>query len=140
MNALSKEEKSKAASLRHFLLDAHLPLESETSWFIFLGVLDLVLTFLLLRTGVAREANPVAKTILFAGGLSGLVYFKFAMLTIAAVVAQIIARYRLRTARAIFHLGIAVQLFVVVYSVTLLARSQMSPHNTTVAEAHTRAE
>lgn len=121
-DSLNDEPKSKARSPLHFLFRHPLSLETETSWFLLLGVLDLVMTTVLLNTGVAHEANPLARFFLFAGGLHGLIGYKFGLLTLAAVSAQIITLRRPRTAKAVLHTGIGVQFLVVAYSVTLLAR------------------
>lgn len=98
-----------------------LPLETETSWLLLLGVLDLIMTVALLRSGLAREANPLAQWFLGAGGVRGLVLFKCALLAVVAVSAQIIATRHPRVAQGILRLGIATQLVVVVYGVRLLA-------------------
>ena len=126
MDTMSEtDDKQNPESARHFLFQARLPLESETCWFILLSVCDLVLTFLLLRTGIFREVNPVAEFVLFAGGLKGFAYFKFAMVAFVTVLAQIIARRRLETARTVLRTAIVVQFFVAVYSATLLAQGSL---------------
>ncbi len=117
--------KPRQNALKHFLFEAKLPLENETCWFILMGVFDLVLTFLLLRTGTFREANLLARFFIFAGGLKGLIYFKFATVAVVVVIIQIIARHRLETARALLRLGIALQFFVTVYSASLLLQSSL---------------
>jgi hypothetical protein len=118
--SLNTEETPKPLSLRRYLFQQPLPLETETCWFLLLGVLDLALTYGLLNSGSVREANPLARLALFAGGLRGLIGYKFALLTVVAVTAQLIAHHRLRTARLIFRTGIALQLIVVVYSTNML--------------------
>lgn len=118
---LNGEPKPKAHSRLHFLFRHPLALETETSWFLLLGVLDLVMTTVLLNTGAAHEANPVARRFLFSGGLHGLIAYKFGLLTVAAVAAQIIVLRRPRAAKAVLHTGIGVQSLVVAYSVGLLA-------------------
>ncbi len=122
MDSLNDEPKSKARSPLHFLFRHPLSLESETSWFLLLGVLDLVMTTVLLNTGVAHEANPLARLFLFTNGLHGLIAYKFGLLTVAAVSVQIITLRHPRAAKAVLHTGIGVQSLVVVYSVTLLAK------------------
>jgi hypothetical protein len=106
-----------------FLFKHPLPLESETSWFLLLGVADLVVTFLLLRTGAANESNPLARMVLLAGGLRGLIYYKCALLAVVAVLVQGIALKHPTTARTVLHVGIAAQWFVVVYGGGLLLRA-----------------
>lgn len=91
-------------------------------WFFLLGVLDLVMTTVLLNTGIARETNPMARHFLFSAGLHGLIAYKFGLLTVAAVAVQIITLRRPRMAKAVLHTGIGVQSLVVFYSVGLLAK------------------
>ncbi|MBI5799313.1 MAG: hypothetical protein HZA92_01125 [Verrucomicrobia bacterium] len=117
---MNDEPKPKRRSFLHFLFRHPLSLETETSWFLLLGVLDLLLTTVLLNTGAAHEANPVARFILFAGGLRGLIGYKCGLLAVAAVSAQIIMGHHPRAAKAVLHTGIGVQLLVVTYSITLL--------------------
>jgi hypothetical protein len=64
----------KRASAGRSSLRRPLPLESETCWLLLLGVLDLILTVVLLQTGTVREANPLARWILAADGVRGLVW------------------------------------------------------------------
>ena len=122
MDNMNAAPKPKARSPLHFLFRHRLSLETETSWFLLLGVLDLVLTTLLLNTGVAHEANPLARFFLFAGGLHGLIGYKCGRLTVAVVAAQIIPLRRPRAAKVVLHTGIGVQSLVVAYSVGLLAK------------------
>lgn len=103
-------------------LRRRLPLETETSWLLLLGVLDLVVTVALLHTGSAREANPLAGWFLATGGVRGLVVFKCAALAVVAVAAQIIALRHPRVARGVLLLGIFGQLVVITYGTWLLAR------------------
>lgn len=104
------------------LLRRRLPLENETSWLLLLGVLDLALTVVLLNTGVAREANPLARWALASGGIRGLVLFKCGLLAFVTVTAQLIALWHPRVARWVLILGVVGQLAVVTYSALLLAR------------------
>ena len=87
-----------------------------------LGVLDLVLTTVLLRSGGAHENNPLARLALMAGGLRGLIGYKCALLAVVTVVTQIVALHRPRLAQVVLTAGLAVQLFVVTYSVALLLK------------------
>jgi hypothetical protein len=100
-----------------------LPLESETCWLLLLGVLDLVLTVVLLNTGVVREANPLARWFLAADGVRGLVVFKCALLAVVAVSAQVIALRHPRVARWVLLLGIVAQVVVAVHGMRLLTRA-----------------
>jgi len=99
-----------------------LPLESEMCWFLLLGVLDLVLTTILLVPGEVHESNPVARFCLHAGGLRGLIIFKFGMLAGVTVITQIIGLRRVQAARIVLLLGIVISFCVATYSVVLLLR------------------
>lgn len=122
MDNLNDVPKRKGRSPLHFLFRHPLSLETETSWFLLLGVLDLVLTTVLLNTGAAHEANPLARSFLFSAGLHGLIAYKFGLLTVALVAVQVIVLRRPRAAKAVLHTGIGVQSLVVFYSVGLLAK------------------
>lgn len=118
----NNDAKPEPRSPFHFLFQHRLSLETETCWFLLLGVLDLVLTTVLLNTGAAHEANPLARFFLFAGGLHGLIGYKCGLLTVALVAAQVIMLRRPGAAKAVLHTGIGLQFAVVAYSVTLLVR------------------
>jgi hypothetical protein len=113
----------KRATAGRSLFHRSLPLESETCWLLLLGVLDLVLTMVLLNTGVVHEANPLARWFLAADGVRGLVIFKCALLAVVVVSAQVIATRHPRTARWVLLLGIVAQLAVVALGARLLARA-----------------
>jgi uncharacterized BrkB/YihY/UPF0761 family membrane protein len=100
-----------------------LPLETETAFFILANVLDILLTYLLLVQGDHREANPIAEFFLNHWGVRGLIYFKMAMVAFICLVTQIIAHYRLATARRLLIMLTAIVGAVVVYSALLLART-----------------
>jgi len=89
-------------------------------WFLLLGVLDLVLTTILLVPGEVHESNPVARFCLHAGGLRGLIIFKFGMLAGVTVITQIIGLRRVQAARIVLLLGIVMSFCVATYSVVLL--------------------
>lgn len=105
---------------RRSLFRGSLPLESETVWFIFLSFLDVVLTYLLLRTGGFREANGIANWFFSLYGIRGMVYFKFAMVAFIAVIAQFVAQTRPNVARRLLIFGSILVGAVVVYSAYLL--------------------
>jgi hypothetical protein len=113
---------SKLPSPARLLLRQPLALESETSWFLLLGVLDLVLTTLLLHSGRAHESNPLARFALLTGGLRGLIGYKCGLLALVAVAAQFITLRNPKTARTVLTVGIVGQLIVVSYSVALLLK------------------
>ena len=97
-----------------------LPFESETTWFILVSALDVVLTYLLIREDRFHEANPVARFFLNHWGVRGLVYFKFAMVGFFLIIAQIIALKQPATARRLLILGTVIVSGVLIYSLYLL--------------------
>lgn len=112
------------------------PLEKETSLFILVSALDFYMTYLLLIGGggssnspgqemygeaVFYESNPVAGYFL-DWGIRGLIFFKFFLVAFVAVVAQIIATKKLRTARWLLNFATVLVAGVVIYSLTLLLR------------------
>jgi len=99
-----------------------LPLESETTWFVLVNVLDVVLTALLIRQRGFVEGNPIARFFLNHWGVSGMNYFKFAIVMFVAVIAQVIAHYQINTARMLLNAGTLIVGCVVIYSLTLIAR------------------
>jgi hypothetical protein len=98
-----------------------LPLESETTWFILLSFLDLLLTFVLLQDGGFRESNPLALRVLSSVGLRGLILFKFGLVTFVCVLTQIIARRQLPAARTVIQFAIVASAIVLLFSAWLLA-------------------
>ena len=58
--------------------------ETELSWFILVGAMDVFMTYLILRYSAEGrtqnpliEGNPVARMILHRWGIRGMVFFKF---------------------------------------------------------------
>ncbi len=105
-----------------FLLFHHqLPLQSETSYFILVNVLDIVFTNVLLRMH-AMEANPIANQILIHWGFHGMIAFKLFLVACVCLITQLIAVQHLRRARQTLYLGTFIVGAVVAYSAYLLAR------------------
>lgn len=106
---------------------SQLPLETETCFFILANAMDVFMTYLLLNHGSEfqdhgpefQESNLLANYILSRYGFRGMIYFKFALVAFVTVVAQIIARTRPRTARAVLNAGTVIVSLVVVYSINL---------------------
>ena len=113
----------KRPSLFEMVFKRKLPLERETSWFILVSVLDILLTYLLLSRGDHRESNPIADFFISRWGTNGMVAFKFLLVAFVTVVAQVIATKSLNKARWVLNFGIVVVACVVVYSLTLLVRA-----------------
>lgn len=104
--------------------------ETEVSWFILVGALDVFMTYLILRNSAEGrtknaliEGNPVARWILHQWGISGMVYFKFAMIAFVAVIAEYVGSHRPELGRNLLKLGTVIVGVVVVYSLLLLKRN-----------------
>jgi hypothetical protein len=80
-----------------------LALEHETAVFILVSFADFLLTVVLLHSGRFVESNPVARRVIAAFGLHGLVVFKFGSVAVICVLAQVIARRRSQTARVLLE-------------------------------------
>jgi len=106
--------------------------ESELSWFILVGALDVFMTYLILRysaegrtQNVLVEGNPLARWILQQWGMQGMVIFKFTMIGVVSVIAEVVGRFRATVGRSLLQLGTLVVGGVVVYSFLLLQRNMM---------------
>ena len=99
-----------------------LPLETETTVYVLVSALDVFLTYLLLRRPHFVEANVVARYFIDHWGMKGMVYFKFVMVAVVVVLAQVIATQRENTARRLLLFATVVVGAVVVYSVVLFLR------------------
>ncbi len=100
-----------------------LPLERETCVFIFLNAMDLFMTYLMLVTGHFRESNQIANYFLAGWGIKGMIYFKFGLVTVVAVIAQIVARKNFATGRNLLNFGSLIVGGVVIYSFAMFLRS-----------------
>ena len=99
-------------------LTRKIPLQDETSYFILVNVLDIFMTYILLRFG-AIEANPIANFFLERFGFNGMIFFKLAVTAGVCVIAQIIALKSIAKARAVLALGTVLVGLVVAYSAYL---------------------
>ncbi len=108
---------------RGFWLHDRLPLETETAAFILANVLDIFMTYLLLVGERHFEANPIARYFLEGWGLKGLAGYKLAMVSFVCVIAQVVARVNVTTARRLL-IGLTLVVgAVVAYSLALLVRT-----------------
>tara|TARA_B100000029_G_scaffold43178_1_gene40011 strand:+ start:2119 stop:2457 length:339 start_codon:yes stop_codon:yes gene_type:complete len=96
----------------------------ETTLFIVVSVLDILMTHRLIRTGRFHESNPVAKFFYDHWDMDGMVYFKMTMVAVVVVLTQLIARRRPQRAHMVLRLAICVVSVVVIYSLLLLLRSR----------------
>ncbi len=111
---------------------SNLPLETETARFVLVNALDLFMTFLLLyfsnRGWLQKdvfESNAIARFFLNGWGTKGLVFFKFVVVTLVVVIAQVVARKRMNTAKWLLNLGSLVVGAVVVYSLLIMLRHRV---------------
>lgn len=105
-----------------FLFHHQLPLQSETSYFILVNVLDIVFTNVLLRFN-AIEANPIARYVFIYWGFHGMIAFKLVLVAFVCLITQLIAVHHLRRARQTLYFGTVIVGAVVAYSAFILARS-----------------
>lgn len=99
-----------------------LPLETETCVFILLSAFDVFMTYILLSMDNFIESNGLANMILIRFGFKGMVYFKFSVVLVVVIIAQIIATRRIQTAQRLLYAGSFITLCVVIYSMYLFVR------------------
>lgn len=104
--------------------------ETELCWFILVGSLDVFMTYMILRSSadgrtsnVLIEGNPIARAILNRWGISGMVYFKFGMIALVSVIAEVVGQSRAELGRNLLRLGTLIVGAVVIYSLMLLNRN-----------------
>ena len=98
-------------------------LETETAVFILANVLDIFLTYLLLVGGGHDEGNPVARYFLDRWGLKGMFLYKLSAVAVVCVIAQVVARASVSTARKLL-VGLTIVVgAVVAYSAVLLLQA-----------------
>lgn len=109
----------KQKPLWSIILGRRFALETETSWFLLVNVLDIVVTWLLIRSDQFRESNPVALYFLNHWGLRGMNLFKLSTTVLVIGISQYIAASRPATARLLLIFGTIVVGAVVCYSAVL---------------------
>jgi hypothetical protein len=121
------ERESLARGAWHTIFRLALPLQRESALFLIVSVLDVMMTYMMLsdvpepdgRT-MFYESNPVARWFLEGWGLSGIVAFKFSMVAVVEIIAQVIALRRLELGRRLLEFGTLIVCLVVLYSMYLL--------------------
>ena len=96
----------------------------ETTLFVVVSVIDILMTHRLIRTGRFRESNPVAKFFYDHWDMSGMIIFKMTMVAVVVVLTQAIALRSPGRANFVLRLAICVVSVVVIYSLLLLLRSR----------------
>lgn len=117
-DSVKQTSTGKSNATSHFLV-RQLPLQTETSWFILINVLDLVLTNILLQRN-AIEANPLANMVFVYYGFVGMIVFKLASVLFVCLAAQIIATKSVSKAKWLLWFGCAVVGAVLIYSCRLI--------------------
>jgi len=122
-------KKPRPVSIWQTVFGKRLPLERETALFIMASAMDTFMTYLILQysaqkqtTAVLGEGNPFANFFISLWGVRGMVYFKFTLVAVVTVIAQIIARERIETARKLLNFATLIVGAVVIYSLILLLR------------------
>jgi len=129
MDATVHTNTRSASSLWYLVFRQPRPLETETTLYVLASALDLFMTYILLRyqgdyggPTTFYESNPVAHYFFLNWGFPGMVFFKFGIVALVAIIVQIVAQSRLTTARWVFNFGTTVVACVVVYSLLLYLR------------------
>ena len=111
------------------LLTGQLPLETETTVFILVNVLDFFVTYWLLMNRHEMdvqyfvESNPIARYFLDRWGVvKGLLGFKLAIVLFVCLIAQVVATRKPETARKLLIVGTVLVFGVVIYGVSLYVR------------------
>ncbi len=114
-------------SVWNVLFRLPVPLQRQSSLFLIVSVLDVMMTYILLAdvggvTGpsVFYESNPVARYFLEGWGVRGIVYFKFAMVAVVEAIAHVVAIKNVAIGRRLLEFGTLVVSIVVIYSMLLL--------------------
>lgn len=89
-------------------------------WFVLVSALDLILTCVILNLG-GVEVNAIANAVLSYGGLTTLVLFKFALVTLVIVFCEWITRRNPRAGFKLAEWAIAITAIPVAISLIQLA-------------------
>ena len=97
-------------------------LTAPKALFVALNMLDVLLTFLLLRTESFYESNPVAEEILQRFGFAGMIVYKLTIMLGVLLIVNVIAIWKMNTSRRLLQVGSALMTCVVVYSSWLIGQ------------------
>jgi hypothetical protein len=121
------QSQSSPHGIWHTIFRLSLPLQRESALFLLVNVLDVMMTFLMLSDvpepdgrAMFYESNPVARWFFDHWELSGIVAFKFTMVAVVEVIAQVVAMRQLQLGRRLLEFGTLVVALVVLYSMYLL--------------------
>lgn len=89
-------------------------------WFIVLSVFDLLVTYALFRLAPHFiEANPLARLVFRRWNILGMTIYKFAIVMLVVILAEVIERHRPTWGRVVLIAGCGATLFVVVRGLRL---------------------
>ena len=98
-------------------------LSRESIAFLTVSVLDLVMTYVLLRQGFHfYESNPIAQWFFSRWNMAGMVAFKFSVIAVAIVISEVVERRRSGLGRKVLGFGTVAASAVVAYSLLLFYR------------------
>ena len=120
MDRQSRKTPSTRPTIWQILFPRKVPLKLETACFIFVNVLDIILTYLVLQKDGFTEGNPIARFFFYGWGIKGMLYFKCAIVAFVVVLAQIIAGKKVEAARRLLNFGTLIVTCVLFYSLSLL--------------------
>jgi hypothetical protein len=89
--------------------------QSNYVWFVFVSLLDLMLTAVVLGLEGA-EVNPVADAVLQHAGVQGLMLFKLSLVVFVIIMCEWVARRNLRAGRKLSEWSIAITSIPVIVS------------------------
>lgn len=96
-------------------------LPNHYTWLIFVGMLDVMLTTVIIGQLGGREVNPLAQWFIEFCDVWGLLMLKIATLLVVIVSCEIIGRTKLDTAKTLARVGIMISAFPVVVALSLAA-------------------
>src|SRR5262245_25437042 len=109
MKETCSDGRPSACGFREPMLPYSVPLEFEILLFTLVSAMDLLITWQLLTQQSSNaalafvESNPIAEYFLYGWGFSGLVFFKFSLVALVAIVCQVIARRKINVARRLLR-------------------------------------
>ena len=93
--------------------------ETQYVWFIFVSSMDLMMTWIILYLG-GWEANPVARHVLDAFGMNGMVVFKMSLVVLVIVLCEWVGRKSHIAGKRLAIAGVVVTCIPVILAFLLL--------------------
>ncbi len=95
-------------------------------WFVFASALDLMMTWVVLYFG-GQEVNVLADYILDRWALTGMVFFKFALVVFVIFICEVVGHYRPRLGRRLSIFAVLITLVPVIIAFTHLLGAVYGP-------------